>query len=306
MSIPVKLYAATQASSGISFNLLHGKCGSRLKQQYICPVDNEIVPREDMVKGYEFAKDQYVTFTPEELKALEEKATQSIEIAQFVPREKIDPLYYDKAYYLGPEKGGEKSYRLLATVMREADRAAVARYAARGKQYIVMLRASDSAQGGAGIIMQTLLYGDEVRPFSEVPIPDAEVREAEVKLARQLVDQIGSETFNPDDYQDDVRKRIQADIERKVAGKEIASAPAPAETGRVIDLMEALKASLNEKRSPAKQARDEARDDEGSQGQAKGAANEVMSRKPARSAAGTTADGGEVAKPEPRKRASKR
>jgi DNA end-binding protein Ku len=302
VSIPVKLYAATQASSAVSFNLLHSKCGSRLKQQYICPVDNEIVPREDMVKGYEFAKDQYVTFTPDELKALEEKATQSIEIAEFVPREKIDPLYYDKAYYLGPEKGGEKSYRLLATVMREADRAAVARYAARGKQYIVMLRASDSAQGGAGIIMQTLLYGDEVRPFSEVPIPDAEVREAEVKLARQLVDQIGSETFNPDDYQDDVRKRIQADIERKVAGKEIASAPAPAETGRVIDLMEALKASLNEKRSSAKRARD----DEAAEGQAKAAASEVLSRKPARSAAAAASDDGEATKPEPRKRASKR
>ena len=302
VSIPVKLYAATQASSGASFNLLHGKCGSRLKQQYVCPVDNEVVPREDMVKGYEFAKDQYVTFTPEELKAVEEKATQSIEIAQFVPRDKIDPLYYDKAYYLAPEKGGEKSYRLLATVMREADRAAVARYAARGKQYIVMLRASDSAQGGAGIVMQTLLYGDEVRPFSEVPIADAEVRDAEVKLARQLVDQIGSETFNPDDYQDDVRKRIQADIERTVAGKESASAPAPAETGRVIDLMEALKASLNEKRASGKRAPG----DQAAEPGTNQAAGEVLSRRPARSATPANGEAVEATKPEPRKRASKR
>jgi len=197
VSIPVKLYSATQSSAGVSFNLLHGKCGSRLKQQYVCPVDNEVVARDDMVKGYEFAKDQYVTFTPDELKALEEKATQSIEIAQFVPRESIDPLYYEKAYYLGPEKGGEKAYRLLATVMRESNRAAVARYAARGKQYIVMLRVSDDAQGGIGIIMQTLLYADEVRPFSEVPIPDAEVKESEVKLAKQLVDQIGDGVHDP-------------------------------------------------------------------------------------------------------------
>jgi DNA end-binding protein Ku len=254
VSIPVKLFSATQASAGVSFNLLHGKCGSRLKQQYVCPVDNEVVSRDEMVKGYEFAKDQYVTFTPDELKTLEQKATESIEIAQFVPRGSVDPLYYDKAYYLGPEKGGEKSYRLLATVMREADRAAVARYSARGKQYIVMLRTSDAAQGGVGIIMQTLLYADEVRPFAEVPIPDAEVREAEVKLARQLVDQIGSETFNPADYQDEVRKRIMADIERKIAGKEIASAPAASETGQVIDLMEALKASLGEGRSAPKPA----------------------------------------------------
>jgi DNA end-binding protein Ku len=254
VSIPVKLYPATQPSAGISFNLLHAKCGSRLKQQYVCPVDNEVVAREAMVKGYEFAKDQYVTFTPDELKVLEEKATQSIEIAQFVPRDRIDPIYFDKAYYLGPEKGGEKSYRLLATVMRETDRAAIARYAARGKQYIVMLRTSDAAQGGVGLVMQTLLYADEVRSFSEIPIPDAEVREAEVKLATQLVAQIGSETFAPADYQDEVRRRILADIERKIAGQEIASSPAPKETGQVIDLMAALKASLAEESRSAKTA----------------------------------------------------
>jgi DNA end-binding protein Ku len=298
VSIPVKLYSATQASAGVSFNLLHGKCGSRLKQQYVCPVDNEVVSRDDMIKGYEFAKDQYVTFTPDELKSVEEKATQAIEIAQFVPRGSVDPLYYDKAYYLGPEKGGEKSYRLLATVMRDADRAAVARYSARGKQYIVMLRTSDAAQGGVGIIMQTLLYADEVRSFSEIPIPEAEVREAEVKLARQLVDQIGAETFSATDYEDEVRKRIMADIERKITGKEIASAPAPAETGRVIDLMEALKASLGEARSAPQAVQPSEAPAEPS----------VLERKPARRAAASAGSDAPVteAKPEPRKRASKR
>lgn len=247
VSIPVQLYSATQASAGVSFNLLHAKCGTRVKQQYICPLDNEIVPRDAMVKGYEFAKDQYVTFTNDELKAMEEKATQTIDIAQFVPLDRIDPVYFDKAYYLGPEKGGEKAYRLLAEVMRETKRAAVARYAARGKQYIVMLRAAEGAQGGTGIVMQTLLYADEVRSLSEIPIGDATVREGELNLAKQLVDQIATETFNPADYEDDVRKRIQADIERKVQGQEIA-APAPAEQpARVIDLMEALKASLGAK-----------------------------------------------------------
>jgi len=307
VSIPVKLYSATQSSTGVSFNLLHGKCGSRLKQQYVCPVDNEVVSRDDMVKGYEFAKDQYVTFTPDELKALEEKATQSIEIAQFVPRESIDPLYYEKAYYLGPEKGGEKAYRLLATVMREANRAAVARYAARGKQYIVMLRVSDDAQGGIGIIMQTLLYADEVRPFAEVPIPDAEVRDSEVKLAKQLVDQIGAETFNPADYEDDVRKRIQADIDRKIAGKEIASAPTPSEGGRVIDLMEALKASLGEGR-PAAQTPRQIEDANPPSNLAKTVPTEgVLERKPARRATPETpSDAVLESKPEARKRASKR
>lgn len=313
MSIPVKLYPATQPSSGVAFHLLHGKCGTRVKQQYVCPFDSEIVPRDQMIKGYEFAKEQYVTFTPEELKALEEKATQAIDIAHFIPREQVDPLYFDKPYYLGPEKGGEKAYRLLATVMQESDRAAVARYAARGKQYIVMLRASDAAQGGAGIVMQTLLYADEVRSFSEVPVPTAEVKEAEVKLAKQLVDQIAANTFDPNEYQDDVRKRIEADIERKVAGKEIAAPPAPPETGRVIDLMQALKASLGEREREAEEAApDETRvaapgeTSVAAPGEAKAAA--PMRRRPARQAPSTPIEEApaSAAKAEHRRRASRR
>jgi DNA end-binding protein Ku len=242
VSIPVKLFAATQASAGVSFNLLHKKCSSRLKQQYVCPTDNEIVSRDDMVKGYEFAKDQYVTFTPEELKALEEKATGSIDIAEFVPLAAIDPVYFDRPYYLGPEKGGDKAYLLLAEAMRESGRAALARYAARGKQYLVMLRPSAD---GRALVLQQLLYADEVRPMADVPLPDGEVREAELKLAKQLIDQIASETFDPTQYRDEVRDRIQADIEKKVAGQDITEAePAAAEPARVIDLMAALKASL--------------------------------------------------------------
>jgi len=296
VSIPVQLYSATQASAGVSFNLLHAKCGTRVKQQYICPLDNEIVPRDQMVKGYEFAKDQYVTFTSDELKAMEEKATQTIDIAQFVPADKIDPVYFDKAYYLGPEKGGEKAYRLLAEVMRETKRVAVARYAARGKQYIVMLRAAEGAQGGSGIVMQTLLYGDEVRPFSEVPIGDATVREGELNLAKQLVDQIASETFNPNDYEDDVRKRIQADIDRKVQGQEIAAAAPLPEPARVIDLMEALKASLGARtKGPAAEAAAPAGETPDAGG--------IATRRPARRAAGAAPA---AAKAEPRKRAAKR
>lgn len=241
VSIPVRLYPATQSKAGVSFNLLHAKCGSRLKQQYVCPRDGEQVSRDDMVKGYEFSKDQYVTFTPEELKALEEKATQSIDIDAFVPLAAIDPIYFERPYYLGPEKGGDKAYRLLTEAMQETGRAALARYAARGKQYLVMLRPSSD---GRALILQELLYADEVRPMSEVPLPEGEAREAELKLAKQLIDQIASETFEPSKYHDEVRERIQADIERKVQGHDISeSAPAP-EPARIIDLMAALKASL--------------------------------------------------------------
>jgi DNA end-binding protein Ku len=239
VSIPVKLYSAGNASSAISFNLLHGKCGSRLKQQYICPKDNnEIVPREDMVKGYEFAKDRYVTFKEEELKALEEQSTQSIEVVEFVPIEKVDPVYFDKTYYLGPDKGGAKAYKLLAEVMKATGRVALAKYAARGKQYLVMLRPGDN-----GLVMQQLLYADEVRPFSEVPIEQADVAPKELDLAKLLVQQRATDKFQPETYEDDVKKRIQAQLERKIAGQEIQIAPA--EPGaQIIDLMEALKASL--------------------------------------------------------------
>jgi DNA end-binding protein Ku len=242
VSIPVKLYSATQASAAVSFNLLHEKCGSRLKQQYICPRDNEIVGRNDMVKGYEFSKDQYVTFSTEELKALEEKATQTIDIAEFVPLNKIDPVYFDKAYYLGPEKGGEKAYMLLAQAMRDSGLSALARYAARGKQYLVLLRPTVDEPGG--LVMQQLLYADEVRPFSDVVMPDAEVREPELKLAKQLIEQITSQTFDPTQYEDDVRKRIHDDIQRKVEGQDISTSEPAQEPARIIDLMEALKASL--------------------------------------------------------------
>ena len=249
VSIPVKLFAATQASAGVSFNLLHKKCNTRLKQQYVCPTDNEIVHRDDMVKGYEFAKDQYVTFTPDELKALEEKATGSIDIAEFVPLSAIDPVYFDRPYYLGPEKGGDKAYLLLAEAMRETGRAALARYAARGKQYLVMLRPT---QDGRALVLQQLLYADEVRPLADVPLPDGEVREPELKLAKQLIDQIASETFDPTQYHDDVRERIQADIEKKVQGQDITeAAEAPAEPARIIDLMAALKASLGKGKTGA-------------------------------------------------------
>jgi len=243
VSIPVKLYAATEPSAGISFHLLHSKDGSRLHQQYLCAKDGQVVPRDEMVKGYEFAKDQYVTFTNEELKALEEKATQSIAIAEFVPVDKVDPIYFDRPYYLAPDKGGDKAYRLLVEVMRQSGRAAIARYAARDRLYLVMLRPV-TGPSASGLVMQQLLYADEVRPLAEVPIPEGQSSEAELKLASQVVEQIATDAFDPAAYRNDMRERMQAEIERKIAGREIAVSTAPEQPAQIIDLMEALKASL--------------------------------------------------------------
>jgi len=251
VSIPVKLYSATQAQASISFNLLHAGCGSRLKQQYLCAREGVVVERTDMVKGYEFSKDQYVTFTPEELKELEEKGTQTIDISEFVPAESIDPIYYDKAYFLGPDKGGAKPYALLAESMRQTGKTAVGRYAARGKQYIVQLRAVPG-----GLVMQQLLYAPEVRTIDEVDIETAPVKDSELALAKQLIAQISSDTFDPAAYKDDVRERIETLIEKKMQGEQIAISPSAPETGaQVIDLMEALRASLEKttgKGAPAK------------------------------------------------------
>ncbi len=220
VSIPIKLYAAADASAGVSFNMLHAKDSARLKQQYTCTKDGEIVPRDQMVKGYEFSKDRYVTFTPEELKALEEQSTQAIEVVEFVPIAKVDPVYFDRSYYVGPDKGGAKAYALLSEVMKDTKRVALARYAARGKMYLVMLRPFEN-----GIVMQQLMYADEVRSFTEVPLEPADVSPKELDLARLLVEQRATETFKPETYEDDVKKRVLGLIQKKVDGQDISIAP---------------------------------------------------------------------------------
>jgi DNA end-binding protein Ku len=248
VAIPVKLYSAANSSSGISFNLLHAKCGSRLKQQYICPKeDNVVVPRDEMTKGYEFSKDQYVLFSPEELKTLEEESTQTVDVTEFVPITAIDPVYFDKAYYLGPEKGGAKAYWLLARALQDTGRVALAKYAARGKQYLVMLRPVDG-----GIVMQQLLYADEVRPISEVELGKEDVKDSELKLATMIVEQRATDSFHPEAYEDEVKKRIQEQLQKKIeTGQEITSSPKP-KSGEVIDLMEALRRSLENAPAPSR------------------------------------------------------
>jgi DNA end-binding protein Ku len=264
VSVPIQLYSSSESRASISFNWLHKECGSRLKQQYVCKQDNKVVENEDRVKGYEFGKNQYVTFTPEEIKALEEQKKESIDITEFVPASQVGRNFVSKVYYLGPDKGGARAYRLLSAALRETGLSAIARHAARGKQYLVLIRPE-----GDGLVLEQLYYADEVRPFSEVPLGEADLKPDELKLAVQFIQQAARDTFDPTKYADDVRQRIMEQIERKIAGKEITAAPEEEPQTQIIDLMEALKRSL-------------AQGDAGKEPAKTGAA----SRKPRRKAAG--------------------
>lgn len=258
VSVPVKLYSSSQTTSAISFNWLHKDCGSRLKQQYICGREGTVVEKDDMVKGYEFAKEQYVLFTPEELKLLEAKGDDAIAIEEFVPADQIDKSYLDKVYYLGPDKGGDRAYRLLSTAMRETGLSALGRLAARGKQHLVLL-----SPMGEGLVMEQLRYSHEIRPFSEVPIGDAEVKDAELQLAVQLIEQVATQKFEPEKYTDEVRERALELIDRKIDGEDITTSPTDAPQTQIIDLMSALRASIAKSegeeeapdRKPAKRAK---------------------------------------------------
>jgi DNA end-binding protein Ku len=240
VSVPVNLYSSSESKASVSFNMLHKKCGSRLKQQYTCPKDNEVVSREETVKGYEMAKDQYIVLTTEELKALEEKATAVIDVIEFVPLARVDREYLEKVYYLGPDKGGDRAYRLLAEALKETGRAALGQYAARGQQHLVLLRPLNGV-----LVMEQLHYADEVRPTTEVTIPAGEVKPLELKLAIQLIEQAANEAFEPSKYKDTVRERVLEMIQRKIDGQDITSSDVAVDGGgKIIDLMEALKASL--------------------------------------------------------------
>jgi DNA end-binding protein Ku len=250
VAIPVKLYSTAESAQAIRFNMLHEKCGSRVQYRYFCPTDDEFVERDELVKGYEFAKGQYVLFTPEELKAISPEPTNAVEILEFVPLDQVDPIYFEKSYFLGPDKGGARPYRLLVAAMRQTGRAALARYAARGKDYLVLVRPFEE-----GLIMQQLYYGNEVRSFSEVPFDEAEIRDGELALAVQLVEQIASDEFDPMAYEDEVKKQVRELIERKVQGEEIVAAAPQEPKAQIIDLMDALKASLGEREAPRSAAK---------------------------------------------------
>jgi DNA end-binding protein Ku len=250
VSIPVKLYAAASAG-GISFNLLHAKCGNRIRQQTFCPVCNEVVDRSGLVKGYEFSKEQYVRFTDEELKSLEGEASKVIEIAEFVPLPDVDPIYFEKTYYLGPDKGGEKAYRLLADAMTKTERVALAKFVMRGKESLVLIR---SAQDG--LMLHTMYFADEVRDFGEIDKgKSAKLREGELDLALRLVEELSHDEFKPEQYADDYRQRVLELVDSKVEGKEVTAVGPQVQRAQVIDLMDALKQSLAKRAGAAAKAR---------------------------------------------------
>ena len=239
VSVPVQLYPASESQAAVSFNWLNKQTNARLKQQYVDGKTGEKVEKEDMIKGYEFSKGQYVTFTPDEIKAMEEKGTGSIDIVEFVPLDKVDRLYFDRGYFLGAGKGGDRAYKLLTAALKKADLAAIGQYAARGKQYLVMLRPLDG-----GLVMEQMHYADEVRSMKDVPLPEGDVKPAELNLALQLIEQAKTSEFKPENYKDTVRDRMLGEIQAKAAGQDIVAEPAAEPQAQVIDLMEALKQSL--------------------------------------------------------------
>jgi len=239
VAIPVEIHAATR-SEHVSFHLLHAACGSRLKNRYLCPVCNEVVERDQLVRGYEVAKGEYVRFTDEELETIETEANSNIELKEFIPIEKVDPVYFEGAHYLAPDEGGDKAYRLLADAMEKSGRVALAEMVSRGKEKLVLIRPSKG-----GLILQTMFYANEIRDFNEIAKGDGvRLSAAEFELANSLIEKLSSEDFEPESYEDEYQNRVLGMIESKVKGREITIPPAAPSRGRVIDLMTALKESM--------------------------------------------------------------
>jgi DNA end-binding protein Ku len=241
VSIPVRLFSATESASTVRFNLL-SKDGSRVKQQYVSEADpRAVLPRSEMVKGYEFEKDRFVIFKPEELKAMEEGGSHLIDIVSFIPEKAVDPIYFDKAYFLAPDKRGGKPYNLLRAAMQQSGRCALAKWAWKSKQYVVQVRAQDD-----GLVLQQLLYAEEVRSLKDLDIEKIEPSASELKLALQLIGQISADSYEPTLFEDEEKKRILAAIDAKIAGQDIVAVSHPEDVagGEVIDLTEMLRASL--------------------------------------------------------------
>jgi DNA end-binding protein Ku len=245
VAIPIRLYPAV-VSERVSFHLLHAKCGTRIKYQTYCPVCDQVVDRDDLVKGYELGKEQYIRVTEDELEALEGEASKDIDIAEFVPLATVNPVYLDKAYFLGPDKDGAKPYQLLARALEKAEQVAVARFILRGKESLVLIRSFQR-----GLILHTMYFHDEIRDFAEIDRGESlKTKESELQLALRLVRELASEEFDPKKYDDEYRRRILALVKEKAEGKEVTIAPPRAPRGKVIDLMDALKRSLEKRSGP--------------------------------------------------------
>ncbi|HZN16543.1 MAG TPA: Ku protein [Acidimicrobiales bacterium] len=238
VNVPVKLATAV-SSKDVRFNQLHAPDNARIQQKRWCPEEDKEIPFDEIVKGYEVSPGQYVVIDPDELAALDPKATHTIDIEEFVDLDEIDPIYFEHPYYVVPEPRAGKAYALLVEAMTRTNKVALARLVLRTKQYLAALRPKDGA-----LVLNTLLYADEVRPIEGIEEVDAtQVSDKELKMAEQLVESLSAK-FDPEKYHDEYRQQVIDMIEAKAAGQEIVSQPAVTEAPTVVDLMAALEASL--------------------------------------------------------------
>jgi DNA end-binding protein Ku len=250
VSIPVRFYTATK-SEDLQFNLLHKDCGSRVNRKWWCPQHDEAITFDDMIRGYAIAKNRYVTFTSEEIETLESDDNRALEITEFVDLDQIDPVFFEKAYYLGPAPGGGKTYKLLAEAMKKQGKVAVARWVSGGREQLVILRPYES-----GLVLHTMYYADEVRDFGAIDIEDAQPRDKEIALAEMLINELSAESFDPLAYKDEYRERLLDRIQSKAQGETIVSeGPEETRAGEVVDIMEALRRSLESSGPAPKRAK---------------------------------------------------
>jgi DNA end-binding protein Ku len=254
ISMPVRLFSGAR-SSGISFNMLHRDDHQRVKQQYICPADNKVVDRSDIVKGYEFRKGEYVVIEPEEIKKIEPQTAKTMEILEFVKSSEVDPVFFESSYYMLPEEAGRRPYALLTKALEESEYVAIAKLTMHNREYTVFLRPHEG-----GLMLHTMYYADEVRRLEDFGAPDVELKDAEVKVAHQLIEALAAE-WDPEKYHDTFQDNLKKLIETKLEGGTIAEVEKPKKPAPVVDLMSALKQSLAEmegKKKPVAAAREAA------------------------------------------------
>jgi len=250
--MPVRLFSGAR-SNGISFNMLHRDDLSRLKQQYVCLADGKVVERNEIVKGYEYRKGEYVVVEPDEIKKIEPQTAKTMEILEFVKAADVDPVYFESSYYMLPEEAGRRPYALLTKALEESDYVAIAKLTMHNREYTVFLRPT---QGG--LMLHTMYYEDEVRKVDGFGAPDVELKEAEVKVAHQLIEALAAD-WEPEKYHDTFQDNVKKLIETKLEGGKIAEVEKPKKLAPVVDLMAALKQSLAEmegKKKPAATAKE--------------------------------------------------
>src|SRR6201993_1298414 len=244
ISMPVRLFSGAR-SSGISFNMLHRPDLQRVKQQYICPAENKVVERSEIVKGYEFRKDEYVIVEPEEIKKIEPQTAKTMESLEFVKEAEVDPVYFDASYYMLPEEAGRRPYALLTKALEESEYVAIAKLTMHNREYTVFLRPHKG-----GMMLHTMYYAEEVREVESFGAPDVEIKEAEIKVAHQLIEALAGE-WDPEKYHDTFQENLKKLIETKLEGGEVQEVEQPKKLAPVVDLMAALKQSLENAKNPA-------------------------------------------------------